>query len=69
MNPALIDTDVAQLHHDRGEWQLALAAAEAALKITERPKHYLTEPYAWGDLPQQIADSCAHNLREVYTRI
>ena len=59
--------DLAALSQDNGDWKGALECATNALEITERPKHYLTEAYAWGDLPEKIAKACAHNLGEVYT--
>jgi glycosyltransferase involved in cell wall biosynthesis len=59
--------DLAMLYQDNGDWESALECANAALAITERPKHYCTEAYAWGDLPEKIAKACAHNLGQVYT--
>jgi glycosyltransferase involved in cell wall biosynthesis len=38
----------------RGEWDFAIAWAEKALAITERPLDYLSQEYAWGSVPFDI---------------
>ena len=54
--------DLAQHHHDRGEWDQCLVAASAACRIKERPLEYLTEEQAWGALPHDLAAVAAYQL-------
>lgn len=54
--------DLAQHHHDRREWAGCLEAATAALRIKERPLEYLTEAFAWGPLPHDLAAIAAYNM-------
>lgn len=54
--------DLAQHHHDRHEWAGCLEAATAALRIKERPLEYLTEAFAWGALPHDLAAIAAYNM-------
>lgn len=51
----------AQLCHDLKRWDECLSAAENAAAITDRPDLYLTEPWAWGALPYDLASVAAWN--------
>jgi glycosyltransferase involved in cell wall biosynthesis len=53
---------LAALYYEENRWQPALGAACRALDMTERLPHYITEEYAWGALPYDIAMLCALNI-------
>jgi glycosyltransferase involved in cell wall biosynthesis len=52
----------AQLAHDQRRWSDCLAAAERALAIDRRAEHYISEPYAWGSAPHDLASIACWNL-------
>lgn len=54
--------DLAQHHYEHREWSECLQAATGALRIKERPLEYLTEDFAWGPLPHDLAAVAAHAL-------
>ena len=54
--------DLAQWSHDRGYWEPCLFNAVSALKIKTRPLEYLTEEFAWGPLPHDLAAVAAFRL-------
>lgn len=54
--------DLAELFHRTQIWDRCLAAAESALKITEKPLAYLNESWAWGFLPYDFAAVSAYYL-------
>jgi tetratricopeptide (TPR) repeat protein len=54
--------EIAQFAHDKGEWDSCLAAAIKALSVKERPLEYLTEAFAWGSLPHDLAAVAAYRL-------
>lgn len=54
--------ECAQHYHDNGNWVLTLHFAERALAIKERPLEYLTEEFAWGPLPYDLAAVAAYRL-------
>lgn len=54
--------ELAQLEHDRHQWWACLDASINALKIKSRPLEYLTEAFAWGALPHDLAAIAAFNL-------
>lgn len=54
--------DLAQHHYDRAEWSECLEAATGALRIKDRPLEYLTEDFAWGALPHDLAAIAAYKL-------
>lgn len=54
----------AWLCHDLRLWGECLGASEKAIDITDRPDIYLTEPWAWGGLPHDLASVAAWNLGE-----
>lgn len=54
--------DLAQHHYERKEWHECLEAAKGALRIKERPLEYLTEAFAWGSLPHDLAAVAAYNM-------
>lgn len=58
--------DLAQHHYDRQEWSECLQAATGALRIKERPLEYLTEDFAWGSLPHDLAAIAAYRLGYVH---
>ena len=41
-------------YFDSGDMSGAYYAATQALKIAERPAHYLTEAFAWGHWPEKL---------------
>jgi len=54
--------ELAQALHDRGDWWACLQHAVAAMSITERPLDYLTEAFAWGSRPYDLAAIACHKL-------
>lgn len=54
--------DLAQHHYERQEWSECLEAATGALRIKERPLEYLTEDFAWGPIPHDLAAIAAYRL-------
>lgn len=54
--------DLAVYHHDRSEWGECLIAATTALRIKERPMEYLSEAFAWGSLPHDLAGVSAYHM-------
>jgi glycosyltransferase involved in cell wall biosynthesis len=54
--------DLALYYHEVEDWQACLNAAVAALALKERPLEYLTEAFAWGDLPHDLAAIAAYRL-------
>lgn len=54
--------DLAKHYHDEQRWGECLEAATAALRIKDRPLEYLTEAYAWGDLPHDLAAVSAYRM-------
>lgn len=58
--------DLAMHHYERGEWNECLIAATAALKVKERPLEYLSEAFAWGALPHDLAAISAYNMGYFY---
>lgn len=55
--------DLAQYHYENGDWQGCLSTATSALQIKERPMEYLSEDFAWGALPHDLAAISAYNLK------
>ena len=47
--------DLAQDRHDARDWAGCYHACDRALAIAERPRHYQTFGYAWGELPEDLA--------------
>ena len=54
--------DLAQHFHSEGDWDRCLTWATRALRVTERPLEYLTEAFAWGALPHDLAAVAAYKL-------
>jgi glycosyltransferase involved in cell wall biosynthesis len=54
--------EIAQFAHDKEDWESCLAAAVKALSVKERPLEYLTEAFAWGSLPHDLAAIAAYRL-------
>lgn len=54
--------DLALYYYEKQEWNECLIAASAALKIKEKPLEYLTEAFAWGELPHDLAAIAAYNM-------
>ena len=54
--------DLAKHYHDEERWDECLEAATAALRIKDKPLEYLTEAYAWGDLPHDLAAISAYRM-------
>lgn len=47
--------DLAELYSRRESWQGVLWLTQRALEIQERPRTYISEPAAWGELPWDLA--------------
>ncbi|MBR5533676.1 MAG: glycosyl transferase family 2, partial [Ruminiclostridium sp.] len=47
--------DLATLAYQKGDWEGVLWLAGRLLAITNRPVTYITEPYAWGEGPWDLA--------------
>lgn len=62
--PELRETwvDYAQICHNHHQWSECYRAAETALTLTERPKVYLSEPYAWGSAASDLGSVAAWHL-------
>lgn len=58
--------DLSLYYYDKSDWDLCLKNAIAALKIKERPMEYLSEAFAWGSLPHDLAAVSAYNLGYFY---
>lgn len=58
--------DLAQHFYNEGAWAECLEAAMAALRIQERPLEYLTEAFAWGDLPHDLAAISSYRMGYFY---
>ena len=52
--------DLARHQYEVGDWHGCLRSATAALRIAERPLEYLTESFAWGALPHDLAAIAAY---------
>ncbi len=50
-------------HHDLGNWADCFYYAQKALAIQEKPKDYICEAYAWGDLPARLSQIAIENLK------
>lgn len=46
--------DYARHCYDMGDWPALLFACGRALSITEKPRSYITDPDAWGELPYDL---------------
>ena len=51
--------DLAQDCHDAEDWSGGYHACEMALAIRERPRHYQSFGYAWGERADDLASVCA----------
>lgn len=58
--------EMAQAAYDSSDWADCLQSAVAALRIKERPLEYLTEDFAWGALPHDLAAIAAYRLGYVH---
>jgi tetratricopeptide (TPR) repeat protein len=66
--------ELAKLHSEAGRWRASRSAALAALRLKKQPYHYLTDVFAWGHLPDQLAaeaslqlgdrDQALHHVRQ-----
>jgi glycosyltransferase involved in cell wall biosynthesis len=54
--------DLAQTCHDAGDWSGGYNAALKALAICQRPAHYKSYGYAWGERAHDLASVCAWYL-------
>jgi tetratricopeptide (TPR) repeat protein len=53
--------ELAQWYFDRGAWRACRAAALAALRIEQQESDHLTNVFAWGPWPEQMAaEACIH---------
>lgn len=58
--------DLAFHYYGLGEWSECLSAATEALKIKDRPLEYLSEAFAWGSLPHDLAAVSAYRMGYFY---
>jgi hypothetical protein len=58
--------DLAFYYYGLGEWGECLFAATEALKIKDRPLEYLSEAFAWGSLPYDLAAVSAYRMGYFY---
>lgn len=54
--------ELAQWHHNNGDWENTYKHAIQALEIAEKPLDYLCEEFAWGATPHDLAAIAAYNL-------
>jgi tetratricopeptide (TPR) repeat protein len=54
--------DLAQYHHDRGEWAQCLRTVKSALAITQRELVYTCDPVVWGSLPHDLGSIALYHL-------
>jgi tetratricopeptide (TPR) repeat protein len=54
--------ELAQYYYRNSKWEQCLRAAERCLQITVRTYSYLSEAWAWGPEPYDLAAIAAHNL-------
>ena len=54
--------ELAEVLYAEGDWWECLKYAVGALSITARPLDYLTEAFAWGSLPYDLAAIACHRL-------
>jgi glycosyltransferase involved in cell wall biosynthesis len=54
--------DLAFHYYGDGEWNKCLCAVTEALKIKDRPLEYLSEAFAWGVLPEDLAAISAYHM-------
>ena len=54
--------DYAQICHNHERWEECYRASTEALALTERPKVYLSEPYAWGATASDLGAVSAWHL-------
>jgi hypothetical protein len=53
--------DLAQYHHDCGEWAACLDAVKRALQVTDKEAVYTADPRVWGAWPYDLASiACWH---------
>lgn len=53
---------LAQNYHDAREWEGCYSAAKQALRINQRNLTYITEAWAWGSMPHDLAAIGAYHL-------
>jgi hypothetical protein len=54
--------DLAMHHYEAEDWEGCLRAATKALGFRDRPLEYMTEAFAWGALPHDLAAIAAYRL-------
>ncbi len=54
--------DLAAFLFRKNDWAGTLFAVEAALRITERPRTYISEAQSWGSLPHDLASIACYHL-------
>jgi tetratricopeptide (TPR) repeat protein len=54
--------ELAQHYYRTSQWEKCLDIAEKALEITVRSYNYLSEPWAWGPEPYDLAAISCHHL-------
>lgn len=58
--------DLAALCYRQSEWEGVLFMVQSALKITERPLSYISEPSAWGAAPYDYASIACYQLGDLH---
>ena len=54
--------ELAQMYHNRQDWERCRSACQMALAVTEKPLDYLCEGFAWGWLPHDLMAISSHHL-------
>ena len=55
---------LAQAHRALGQWEYVISCCQQALKIKERPRSYLNQPWAWGTWPQEMLDEALAKVKQ-----
>ena len=58
--------DLAFHYYGLGEWHECFCAATQALRIKDRPLEYLSEAFAWGVLPEDLAAISSYHMGYFY---
>jgi tetratricopeptide (TPR) repeat protein len=54
--------ELAQVYYEAQDWASGYFACTKALAIAERPRHYQSQGYAWGERAHDLASVCAYYL-------
>jgi len=62
-------TDLARHAYIKQDWAAVLFACERALKISERPKSYISEPECWGETPYDLLAIANYHLGRMHAAL